>query len=151
MIRKILALLFVFVLLAAVPMQAMAAGEGMHLGFQGGARSSWNQLDNDRMKARFTVTNTSADKTVKAFEMRVYATDENGQRIYGDSTYYYWTTKKEIAPGESAYSDYCTLPDRSMIHKVHAVVKKVIYTDGTQEEVADSALDYWDWTIVWDE
>ena len=151
MIRKILALLFAFVLLAAVPMQAMAAGEGMHLGFQGGARSSWNQLDNDRMKARFTVTNTSADKTVKAFEMRVYATDESGQRIYGDSTYYYWTTKKEIAPGQSAYSDYCTIPDRSEVDKLCVAVKKYVYTDGDIVEIDDENLKYWEWDVTWND
>ena len=151
MLRKWLALMAAAVLLAMIPMQALAAGGELQLVFASGARSSWNKLDNDRMKARFTVANTSADKTVKAFEMRVYATDEKGQRIYGDSTYYYWTTQKEIAPGQSAYSDYCTLPDSSMISKLHAAVKKVVYTDGTVEEADAGALDYWDWTITWDE
>lgn len=139
------------VLLAMVPMQALASDDGMQLVFASGARSSWNKLDNDRMKARFSVVNTSADKTVKAFEMRVYATDTNGQRIYGDATYYYWTTHREIAPGQSAYSDYCTIPDRSMVAALHAAIKKVVYTDGTVEEAADGALDYWDWKITWDE
>lgn len=146
--RKLWALLFALILLALSPLQAFASS-GVQLVLQPGAHGKWSRLDNDRMKAHFTVANTS-DKTVKSFEMRVYATDDRGMRIYGESTYFYWTTKKEIAPGETASSDECTLPDCSRIARLYAAVKKVAYTDGTQQETDDGALNYVDWRVDWD-
>ena len=122
------------------------------LQFVDDARGSWQKLSGDKMKARFTVTNPAeATKKVKAFELRLYATDVWGDRIYGDTTYYYWTTKKNIAPGKSAYSDYCTIPDRSDVDKLHVAIKRFVYTDGTIVEIEDENLNYWEWTVTWND
>ena len=121
------------------------------LQFVDNARGTWQKLSGDKMKARFTVTNPSeATKTVKAFELYLYATDVWGDRIYGDSVYY-WTTKKNIAPGKSAYSDYCTIPDRSDVDQLHVAIKKFVYTDGTIVEIEEKDLNYWKWTVTWND
>ena len=121
------------------------------LQFVDGARGSWQTLSGDKMKARFTVTNPSAaTKTVKAFELYLYATDVWGERIYGEKTIYYWTTKKNVAPGKSVYSDYCTIPDRSEVDKLYVGVKRCVYTDGTVVEYDDWDVEYSSWTITWD-
>lgn len=120
------------------------------LKFAEGARGQWQKVSGNKMQARFSVYNPAeSDKTVKAFELYVYAKDVWGNRIYGDTTYYYWTTKKNVAPGKSVYSDYCTIPDRSEVETLHVAIKKFIYTDGTIVEIKDDDLDYWKWTINW--
>lgn len=125
--------------------------EKQKLQFVDGARGNWQKLSDDKMKARFTVTNPSeATRTVKAFELYLYATDVWGERIYGEKTIYYWTTKKSVAPGKSVYSDYCTIPDRSDVDKLYVGVKRCVYTDGTVVEYDDWNVEYSSWTITWD-
>ena len=143
MIQKILALACAFVLLAAMPLRVLAE-DGVQLTVQSG---DFSMLENDRMKARFTVASQSAEQTVKSFEMRVYAVDAKGKRIWGEDTYYYWITKKEIAPGQSGSSDYVTLPDCSQVAQLYAAVSKVSYTDGTASEMADGQLNYRCWDV----
>ena len=113
-------------------------------------KGQWQKVSGDKMKARFSVYNPeAADKTVKAFELYVYATDVWGDRIYGPTTYYYWTTKKNVAPGKYVYSDYCTIPNRSEVDKLHVAVKKFVYTDGMIVETEDENLKYWEWDVSW--
>lgn len=114
------------------------------------SKGQWQKVSGDKMKARFSVYNPAeADETVKAFELRVYAKDVWGERIYGPTTYYYWTTKKNVAPGKYVYSDYCTIPDRSEVDKLCVAIKKYVYTDGDIVEIDDEDLKYWEWDVSW--
>lgn len=146
--KKMMAMLTALMLLCAAPLWAMAEG-GAQLTLQTGAPGEFEQLENDRMKARFPVINTSDDQTVKSFEMRVYAVDAQGRRIWGEGTYYYWTTQKEIAPGQSGRSAYVTLPDCSKAAKLYAAVSKVTCTDGTVAVVTDGDMNYQCWNAEW--
>jgi len=112
--------------------------------FQEGARGEWQNAKSNQLSFRAKVTNTSRTRTVKAFEFYMYATDVWGDKIYGSSIYY-GTSSKTIKPGQSAFSDYFLLPNRSQISKVWCGVKKVIFSDGTVRE--NSTVDYDSWTI----
>lgn len=111
------------------------------------ARGEWNKVSGDKLNMRVKVTNTSRVNTVKAFELYMYAEDVWGERIYGDTTIYYATTTKKVAPGKSVFSDYMTLPDRSRISTVYVGIKKIIFTDGTIRE--NDSMNYSYWNIVW--
>lgn len=105
LISLLLALTLTVMLLPARPARAGLLAEavekqkGCRLEFQDDARGEWKKLNGDKIQVRFQVTNPSA-KTVKGFELYVYATDIWGERIYGEGTYYYWTTTKKIAPAK---------------------------------------------------
>lgn len=99
-----------------------------------GARGEWKKISGNKLKFRVKVTNVSKTKTVKAFELYVYAVDIWGDRINGENTYYYDTTTKKIKPGESAFCDYFILPNRSEINRIYVGVKKAVFTDGTMRE-----------------
>lgn len=114
-----------------------------------GARGTWSKLNGNKMKARFTVTNHSDCETIRAFELYAYAENVWGERIYGDTTVYYWTTKKNVAPGKSVYSDYVTIPDRSEVDKLHVGIKRYVFEDGIVVEHDDADVDYSQWTIEW--
>lgn len=144
MTKRILAIALLLALVLALPLQAQAA-----LVFEDGARGTWTKLSGDKMKARFTVTNDSSCDTIRAFELYAYATDVWGERIYGEKTIYYWTTKKNVGPGKSVYSDYVTIPDRSDVDKLHVGVKRYVYDDGTVIEHNDWDVDYSTWTVTW--
>lgn len=99
LISLLLALTLMVMLLPAQPAKAglydvLKIG---NLEFDDESRGEWKKLSGDKLQVRFQVTNTSS-KTVKGFELYVYATDIWGERIYGETTYYYWTTVKKIAP-----------------------------------------------------
>lgn len=117
----------------------------MPLTFQTNARGEWEEYSGDNLGMRVKVTNISKYTTVKAFEIYMYATDVWGDRLYGDTGYYYLTTTKRVGPGESAFSDYMKLPYRSRISTVYAGIKRVICTDGTILE--NDTVDYWSWPI----
>lgn len=150
LISLLLALTLMVMLLPAQPAKADLA-DVLKIGslkFEDGARAEWKKLSGDKMQVRFQVTNPSP-KTVKGFELYVYATDIWGERIYGESTYYYWTTAKKIAPGKTAYSDWVTLPDRSQVDQLHCAIKRVVDTDGKIWETQDFKLEYWYWDVEW--
>lgn len=111
------------------------------------SQGQWQYLSGDRINVRFEVTNTSASESVKAFELYVYAEDVWGDRIWGETTVYRWTTETTIRPCETAYSSYVTLSDKSDIYKLHVAVKRVRFSDGSMVEIDDSDLDYFNWTI----
>ncbi len=108
------------------------------------ARGQWRNGKNGQLGFRAKVTNTSRTHTVRAFEFYLYATDVWGDKIYGD-TIYYGTTTKTIKPGQSAFSEYFLLPNRTQISQVWCGVKKVIFSDGTVRE--NDTVDYSYWTI----
>lgn len=112
----------------------------------GNAYAEWDNLSGDKLKIHFQVTNIAKKKTVKAFELYVYATDVWGDKIYG-TTYYYGTTTKNVSPGKTVYSDYLTIPDRSKINDVYCGIHKVAYTDGSTYTVPDYQIDYCSWNI----
>ena len=101
--------------------------------------------ENDRIRMRVKVTNTAKRKTIKAFEMYMYAVDVWGDPIYGEDMVYYGTTEKTVSPGQTVYSDYITMPDKSQVDTVYAGIHKIIYTDGTIKEA--SPVDYYYWEI----
>ena len=53
---------------------------------------------------RVKVTNTAKRKTIKAFEMYMYAVDVWGDPIYGEDMVYYGTTEKTVSPGQTVYT-----------------------------------------------
>ena len=102
----------------------------------------WQSLDNNRLKVRFKVTNESSTKTVKAFELYVYAEDVWGERLYGDTTVYPGTTEKKIKPGETVYSDYIVIPDRRSISTICCRISRIAFTDGIVREYSSSEKEY---------
>ena len=114
---------------------------------QDGAYGQWNKRGGDKIQVRVEVTNVSRTKTIKAFEMYVYAEDVYGCPIYGDDTVYCDTTAKRVGPGETTYCDYITMPDCSDVCTLYAGVKKVVFTDGTVHE--NASVSYADWTVTW--
>lgn len=118
----------------------------MVLYIKNGAYAEWKNLSNDKMSIHFQVSNKGKKKTVKAFELYVYAEDVWGNELYGNNVYYATTTKK-VAPGKTVYSDYITIPKRSSIATVSCGIHKVAYTDGTTYTVPKDQIDYATWTI----
>ena len=102
----------------------------------------WQSLDNNRLKVRFKVTNESSTKTVKAFELYVYAEDVWGERLYGDTTVYTGTTEKKIKPGETVYSDYIVIPERRSISTIYCRISRIAYIDGTVREYSSDEKEY---------
>lgn len=107
----------------------------------------WKKYNSNRIGMRVQVTNVSRTKTVKAFEMYMYAEDVYGDPIYGEGVHYYATTTKTVGPGKTVYCDYMVMPDRNRVSKIYAGVKKVVYTDGTVRE--NSTVNYYNWDIRW--
>lgn len=107
----------------------------------------WEKVSNNRMNMRVKVKNITRTKTIKAFELYMYATDIYGDRIYGEDIIYRATTTKKISPGSTVYSDYMTLPNRNQIDQVHVAIKRIVYTDGTVRE--NFSPDYFYWNIKW--
>lgn len=106
-------------------------------------------LSNNRVKVRIKITNGSSYTTIKAFELHLKARDVWGDYIYGDGVYYYWTTKKNVKPGETVYTDWITIPNRKEISKVEIAIKKEVDDCGVITEVPDNELDFWYWTVDW--
>lgn len=102
----------------------------------------WQSLDNNRLKVRVKVTNESSNKTVKAFELYVYAEDVWGERLYGDTVVYTGTTEKKIKPGETVYSDYIIIPERRSISTIYCRISRIAYIDGTVREYSSDEKEY---------
>jgi peptidoglycan hydrolase-like protein with peptidoglycan-binding domain len=105
--------------------------------------AEWYSRSGDELQIHFQVANKSKNRTVKTFELCVYATNAKGDQIYDKA--YYWTTTLNVKPGETVYSNYITLPDRSQIAQIHCGISKVVYSDGTTESLKDSMIDFWTW------
>ena len=118
----------------------------MTLSIKDGAYAEWYDLSNNELKIHFQVSNIALKKTVKAFELYIYAKDVWGNKLYGDDIYY-WTTTKTVAPGKTIYSDYITIPGRSNISKVSCGIHQIAYTDGTTYTVPENRIEYATWTI----
>ena len=117
---------------------------GVTLFFDDGAYATWEYLSGDKLSFKAQVTNREYGKTVKAFELYVYATDAWGNDIYGDYVYY-GTTTKTVSPGSTVYSDRLVIPDRSKIYNVYCGIHKILYDDGTSVTIDD--INYCYWTI----
>ena len=102
------------------------------------------KANGSKLNMRVQIKNNYKNKTVKGFELYMYATDIWGERIYGATTVYYATTKQTIKPGNKAYSDYMTLPDRSKIDRVHVGIHRVAFDDDTTMEFNNPEYYYWD-------
>lgn len=118
----------------------------MVLSIQDGAYAEWIYLQGDALKIHFQVTNIGKQKKVKAFELYVYAKDIWGNEIYGEDMVYYATTTKEVKPGETVYSDYLVIPNRSQIDKIFCAIHQVAYTDGSIYTVPAGKIEYAEWT-----
>ncbi|NLF26392.1 MAG: peptidoglycan-binding protein [Clostridiales bacterium] len=110
-----------------------------------GSNGQWENLSGDKLKMRVQVRNVAKHRTVKAFELYMYATDIWGERIYGENQVYYRTTTKNVGPGKTVYSDYMVIPNRSQIDKVYVGISKIVYSNGYVEEA--SSVEYWNWEI----
>lgn len=109
----------------------------------------WEDDRSDNLNIRMEVTNFSHTRSVSAFEIQLYAEDVWGNRIYGEKTVYTHTTVKNVKPGETVYSDYITIPNRSRIFKVYAAVTKAKLPDGTIcEHASISDGSYVSWEIT---
>lgn len=102
----------------------------------------WKSSGN-KLAMRVKVQNASLNRTVKAFKIYMYATDIWGERLYGDTTVYYETTKKTVKPGETVYCNYVYLPQRKDIDRVYVGIYQVICTDGTLREADKVDYSYW--------
>lgn len=125
---------------AALDIEKLAVGLellDLELGYM-----QWQSLDNNRLKVRFKVTNESSTKTVKAFELYVYAEDVWGERLYGDTAVYTGTTEKKIKPGETVYSDYIVIPDRRSISTICCRISRIAFTDDIVREYSSSEKEY---------
>ena len=132
-----------YLLFEGQPKQFKDIDQALHFKF-GSAYAEWYDLSGDKLKIHFQVTNRAKKKTVKAFELCVYATDIWGNRIYGTQLYI-WTTTKNVSPGKSVYSDYITIPYRSDIKEVYCGINKIACTDGTVYTYP--SVDYSCWEI----
>lgn len=97
--------------------------------------------DGSNLQIRVRVNNVDTRRTIRAFEVYMYARDVWGDLIYGENIVYYGTTKKTIKPGERAYSAYLTLPNRKDIDRVYAAVKRIVTTDNETIEFKDLNFD----------
>lgn len=103
----------------------------------------WNKLSNDIISFRIQVKNITKTKTIKAFELYMYATDVNGELIYGDNNVYMETTTKNVGPGQTVFSEYMNMSNCSRIDQIHARIAKIIYSDGTVVEPSDQNYESW--------
>lgn len=117
----------------------------MALYFADEAYAAWEFLDNGNCSIHFEVTN-GGQKTVQSYELYVYAEDARGNDLY-DNTVYYETTQTRLAPGETAYSDYITIPDGDRIAAVYCGIHQVTYTDGTTCTLPDDEVTYDSWVV----
>ena len=97
------------------------------------ARCEWKRKTGNNLVIRMEVTNCSRNRTIKAFELYMWAYDVYGDCIHGD-TYYYETTTKKVKPGKTVKSDYFNIPNKDQIDKVAFAVSKVVFEDGTVHE-----------------
>lgn len=129
------------------PYQEPAVPIGMAVNSYG--EWKWEDDRSDYLSIHMEVTNFSRTRSVSAFEIQVYAEDVWGKRIYGEKTVYTHTTIKNVKPGETVYSDYITIPNRSRIFKVYAAVTKARLSDGTICEHASIPQEsYVNWEIT---
>ena len=117
---------------------------GITLYIKDGAYATWEHLSGDKLGIKFEISNQAYGRTVKAFELYVYAIDTWGDKIYDDNVYYA-TTTREVAPGKTVYSDRFVIPNRREIRKVYCGIHKIMYTDGTIKII--SPVDYSEWEI----
>ncbi len=115
---------------------------GATLYIKNGAYATWDSLSNDKFQIKFEVTNRDYGRTVKAFELYVYAEDPWGKKIYGDSVYY-GTTARNVNPGSTVYSDNFVIPNRSQIYKVYCGIHKILYADGSTVTIPNVDYSYW--------
>lgn len=115
--------------------------------FKDGAYAEWYNLSDDKLQIHFEVTNKSKGKAVEAFELSVYAKDDTNGLLYGAQRTYDWTTVVSFEPGETVFSDYITVPDRSKIDLISVGVRTIYYKDGTVDYLHDDDIDYSRWKI----
>ena len=118
------------------------------LDFKAGATPEWQTKSSNEIQIRFQVTSKARQKTVTAFSLRVYATEKKGKRVHGESVVVNCGTKVEIAPGETAYSNYVTLSEKKSIYKIHCGIYRIEYSDGFVYTVPPSeSISYKSWII----
>lgn len=158
-----LALSMVLLVLCAAPACALTYAEirNKYMGsdYRGGVRiweasddmgyARWEKASGDKLNFRPKVYNHSCDLTLRAVELYYYATDVWGDRVYGANRYYKHTSKLTLKPGEKAFTDWVTLPDRSDIDRVYCGIKRLSYSDGTVVEFEDDEIEFRYWLIEW--
>ncbi|MBR4331073.1 MAG: trypsin-like peptidase domain-containing protein, partial [Clostridia bacterium] len=104
--------------------------------------AEWKLQLNNTLRIRFEIANNPYGKPIEAFELYAYAEDVWGNRINGDEIYY-WTTIKDLLPGEKIYSDYITIVNGIEIYQVVCGINKIKYSDGTIQRPAEKSGIAW--------
>ena len=107
-----------------------------------GKHSSRQEIpEKNQVKIKFEVTNSPLARTVKSFEIYVYAEDVNNKKLYGTSVYHA-TTMRNVKAEQTVFSDYFTLPDRNKIKYVYCGIHSVTYQDGSSITIPDEQIEY---------
>lgn len=125
----------------------VAPEDGVTLFFEDeDAYASWDYVEDDKLSIKFQVSNSRIGKTIKSFELYVYAVDAQDKNLY-DGMVYHYTSTVAINAGRQLYSDEINLPNATSISKVFCGIHKVTYTDGTSATVDIDEIEYRCWKI----
>ena len=166
--KRFLSVLLIFVLLIALPMEALAeirfkyenimrekiasvtpsptpAPPLFYMQFGDDAYMQWKDASGGKLSLRVKLTNTATYTDVMGVELRVRAKDVWGDYIYGDGYYYWWTTEKRFKAGQTVYSDWVTIPDRKRISVIECAIVREVDEFGVITELTDDQVEYWYW------
>lgn len=159
MIRKLSCMLLILALCAAISAGALAQTDAPRL-LSGGynttrlaavnmfnqtprltfGNSYYKKYDDNKIGFSVKIRN-DYNKSIKAIELYMYATDVWGERLYGETTYYYKTTKKTVKSGSWMSSDYMVMPKRSKIDRIYVAVHRIAFADGTSKTFYSPSYD----------
>ena len=121
---------------------------GMALGFPDVSNMEWISRPGDYMDVHVQVHNYSNSKTVSSFTVMYSGqdrigtyVDECGRFLFEETVY------KTISPGETAYTDYLSLPCASRIKTITVQIESVRFTDGSRIDYPIDSQPYAYWTL----
>ena len=85
---------------------------------------------------RVEVTNTSAARTIRGYELSLYTTDVWGNRV-ADTPIYTSTKIQTVRPGETVYCDSFNLGYLASVYTVWVGVSRIVFDDGEVRDVDD--------------
>ena len=102
-----------------------------------GAHCYWDPIPSvNTFFFKVEVTNTSATRTIRGYELKCYCTNVWGERIYNDPIYSQ-DNRKRIEPGQTVYSDNFNLGNYYSVDTVWVGISKIVFDDGEIREVDD--------------
>ena len=108
-----------------------------------GAHFKWELIVDSTFFFRIQVTNHSASRTIKGFELSLYQTDLWGKQIGGKNLVYFMDTRTNLAPGKTVYSDNFNLGSFYSTDTVWVGVSKIVFMDGEIREVPRDEIVYY--------